>query len=372
MKILVIGGGLAGVSAIHGIRGASVDCEIVLVDPKDHLEILWTAYRVPFVDWVRDGSIFPLESFCNDMNVKHIKGVVQKLTSKEAIVNEGGDTTTITFDVALIATGAKTKCPGLGRGLPEGSYKGTREERIQMCKDWGEKLIKHKNVVVVGGGLVGVEFASDLKYYAEKNGNNKDMNVTLVHSGEFLCANEMSEASGEHVKTRLEKLGVKVILNDKVIEQDGKCVLQSKPTEVLEADEVVYMVGFFAANDFVEIEGSKNDKGFLKTDDYLRVEGGEGRVFAYGDCCTTLPNAGNLLMRNKGFLAHNIKAALEGKTDVADMQKASASFHMYICTIGPEDGLVYTSWCATSWFIPPLKNSTMFLFVPKNELGLKL
>jgi NADH dehydrogenase FAD-containing subunit len=47
MKVLVVGAGLAGCSAIVGLRKFDMEAEIVLVEPKkDHCEIYWSAFRV--------------------------------------------------------------------------------------------------------------------------------------------------------------------------------------------------------------------------------------------------------------------------------------------------------------------------------------
>jgi NADH dehydrogenase FAD-containing subunit len=45
-KVLVIGGGVAGCAAIVGLRKKDKKVEIVLVEPKDHLEVFWASYRV--------------------------------------------------------------------------------------------------------------------------------------------------------------------------------------------------------------------------------------------------------------------------------------------------------------------------------------
>jgi protoporphyrinogen oxidase len=46
MRALVIGGGVAGCTAIVGLRKKDKGVEIVLVEPKDHLEVFWATYRV--------------------------------------------------------------------------------------------------------------------------------------------------------------------------------------------------------------------------------------------------------------------------------------------------------------------------------------
>ncbi|CAB9498759.1 expressed unknown protein [Seminavis robusta] len=66
-----------------------------------------------------------------------------------------------------------------GNGLPNG-YNGNREERLERLKDYGQELLNAKKVVIVGGGLVGVELAGDVAGYGKLE--HKDVDVTLVHS----------------------------------------------------------------------------------------------------------------------------------------------------------------------------------------------
>ena len=55
--VVVIGGGMAGLSVIYNLRQLDDEVQIVLVDPKEYCEVLWASYRSPFVDWVAKGSL---------------------------------------------------------------------------------------------------------------------------------------------------------------------------------------------------------------------------------------------------------------------------------------------------------------------------
>ena len=364
MKLVVIGGGLAGLSAIKALRALDKEklIEIVLIEPKDFTEIIWAGYRSPFEEWVAEGSTFLLEKFCTDKKVEHVRSIVKELTDSEVSLENG---TTIAFDVVLIAVGASIPFDCMGNGLPNG-YDGTRAERLKLLKDRGGKILNAKSVLVVGGGLIGTELSGDIAAYAKKAG--RDVKVTLVHAHDHLCP-ELREASARMVEGKLKKIGVNIVLNDKAIEKDGKMVLQSSGAEV-EADEVIYVVGLKANNDFVKVEGGLNEKGFVNTDEYFRVNG-SANVFAFGDCCTTLENAGAKINYNKDTIAHNLKAALDGKKDVADLKKAAPGVDGAIATTGPNSGVLQTPWFYTQYLMPWFKNSTMMLFVPRDALGLK-
>ena len=70
------------------------------------------------------------------------------------------------------------------------------------------QIAKASKVVIVGGGAVGVELAGEIKEtYPEKD-------VTLIHSGEFLMRSSFGDNFSKTVKTRLDQLGVKVVLGN--------------------------------------------------------------------------------------------------------------------------------------------------------------
>jgi NADH dehydrogenase FAD-containing subunit len=376
MKVLVIGAGLGGVSAIVGLRAFDKDTEIILVDPKDHCEIYWAAYRSPFEKWVADKSLFLLAQWAEDYKVRHIRSTVTKLTKQTAVLANGNS---IEYDVAVVATGAGTKAPFLGRGLPAGENDGSKASRLAQLKKYGMQFLNAESILICGGGLIGTELAGDLAAYAKKQG--KTLQVTLVHSGPHLSHVELTPRASAMVQKKLEKLGVKVFLNEKAVEgKDGKMILQSSG-QVLEAKEVIYTTGLVPVNDFLksgDFAESLNENGWVQADEYFRVKNSNGRLFAIGDCSTFLPNSGYQSMDNAKYIGKNIKFTLDSLSkengtapDEVTLVKGKASYQVTLSTVGPSGGVFYTPAFHTQWFFPFLKNKTMFLFRPKMELGLK-
>lgn len=370
-KVLVIGGGFGGAAAIVGLRKVNKDANITLVEPKDHAETAWAAYRSPFDEKVAKASLSPLAPFCETNNVKHLKTIVKSLTLQQAELENGE---TVEFDVCVVAVGATTKWPGLGRGPHAGD--GTVEGRLKLSKDEGEKLISAGSVLVVGGGLIGTEVAGDLAGYAKKAG--KPMSVTLVHSGDHLCP-EMSDNAAAMTKHQLEKNGVKVLLNERATlnEDSGKWTLKSG--ETIQAKEVVMTTGFNACNDFMKnggLETSLNERGWVDTDETFLVKGTGGKIFSIGDCCTTLPNSGAQVLENIKIIGHNINVtlkAIQKKESLGTMQtlkEKKMGPEIYLATTGPSSGVMFSSAMTTKRFFPWIKNKTMFFFRVKSELGL--
>lgn len=383
--VLVIGGGCGGVSFITALRKLDPNVNIVLVEPKDFCELVWASYRSPFDPKVAERSTCLLADFCEEKTVQHLRTKVVSLTMTKTVDGDSqamttlADGTTIHCHAAVISVGATIPAwSGSGNGLPVG-YDGSRVERLANMKDHGERLLRAEQVVIVGGGLIGVELAGDVAGYSKQESNDKDKHVhkkvTLVHSGDRLMP-EFSEGASAMAKQKLEKLGVKVILNERGVQetlQDGKSVVVLQGSqEVLEADEVAMVVGLRANNTFVNIDGACDDKGFLETDDYFRVTGSDGKVFGFGDCCTTLRNAAYLIMQNGGVVAHNVKAVLDNNVDDEEktLKKMDEGMVGGMVTIGPNDGVAQLPWFSTQYLLPRFKNYTMMIPSSKPLMGI--
>jgi NADH dehydrogenase FAD-containing subunit len=376
-KLVVIGGGVAGLTVIVALRKLDPDVEIVLIEPKEFFEVPWTAYRSPFDKSVAADSLFDLKPWVEAKSVTHIRSKVSKL-HHEKVELENGDL--IAFAACVIAVGAGSSWPALGRS---GGLTGvTREDRLKIMHHEGEKLLHAESVLVVGGGLIGIELAGDLADYAKvaNKHRDKELNVTLVHSGEMLGSRELTKNASAMTKKKLEKLGVKVILNDTAdpVEGDPKKVRLKNWGQDLDASEIIMTVGFSPVNSSFMHEKYLNTHGWIKTDDFFRVKGAEGYWFALGDCSTLLPNSGAEVMNNGDRIAWNIKKLIDTKKEEEDLEFLKASMkkfqlgpQIYVSTIGTKTGVAQTSCCHTQFFLPSLKNSTMFLFKIKGNLDLE-
>lgn len=363
-QVLVIGGGCAGVSFISGLRKLDAAVEIILVEPKDFCELIWASYRSPFDEDVARDSTVPLGEYCKEKNVRHLRSKVTKVTEKEAELEDG---TNLEFDACVVTVGASMSWKASGNGLPKG-YNGDREERLSRMKEHGEKLLNAQKVAILGGGLVGVELAGDVAGYRKLA--KKDVRVTLVHSGPRIMQ-EFTEGASAMAHRKLEDLGVRIVLNERGVEKEGKVVLQTSEEEI-EADEIVSAIGLSSNNSFLKIDGVCNEKGFLKTDKFYRLDGcgPDGKVFAYGDCCEELRNSAYVVMLNGPTIAHNVKAALDGN-DGSCLKPFDKGMSGGMVTIGPNDGVAQLPFTYTQYLLPRYKNRTMMFPSSKPLMGVR-
>lgn len=371
MHVLVVGGGLAGLSSAAKLRKSMRDLQITLVEPKAYVEIAWASIRALFDPSVADANLMDLAAWVTKHGVTHVRSSVISLSRTSAKLANGEN---IPFDVCLVATGARTNVPALGRGGLVGE--GTLSERRDMLTKEGKKLLDAGSVLVVGGGAIGAEFAGDIAAYAQREG--KKIAVTLVHSGEHLVP-ELNVAGGAKVKAKLEKLGVKVALKERAVEKRGVWTLAGSG-ERIEADQVVMSIGIQPCNGFFEEGGLRsclNDGGWIKVDQYFRVEGTEGKIFAMGDCCTEQANTGRDAFVNKAIVAQNIRVTMEAIEEKKPLDGLETSMKsgkpgppVYVITTGPNGGVAGTPIGNITFLLPGFKNKTMFTFRAKTELGI--
>lgn len=374
MKVLVIGGGLGGLTACTSLRKFDRYVDITLVEPKDYIEIPWASYRSIFDKDLAMQSTFDLEKWAVPKSVKVVKSTVTKLSENDATLANGN---IIEFNVAVICTGAQTRFPALGRGPPSGkkSVKGSgeRQRRLAQLESEGNRLLESKSVLIVGGGLIGIEFAGDLAYFAKQKG--KTIHITLVHSKNQLGSEELTPKAAAMTQKKLENLGVVVLLNEKAVKEGERVLLQNSKKPV-QAEKIVWTTGIYPCNSFLDSK-YLDRRGWIEVDDYFRVKGAEGSLYALGDCCDLLPNSGAQILGTMGVIGKNITVTLDsiqsGVTENVEkkMRKALVQPATYVTTIGKQTGVAQTPCCYTQLILPWAKNSTMFLFKPKGELGLK-
>ncbi|KZT29986.1 FAD/NAD(P)-binding domain-containing protein [Neolentinus lepideus HHB14362 ss-1] len=118
---------------------------------------------------------------------------------------------TLDFDYCVYALGSRLPAPidVWGNGT-HGNYGGRKEEGVQYLMRMQKRVEEARSVLVIGGGALGIQFASDI---AALYGPSK--HVTLLHSRHALLP-RFEEELGGIVLSHLSALGVNVVLGERV------------------------------------------------------------------------------------------------------------------------------------------------------------
>ena len=193
-RFVIVGGGPAGASAAEALRQSGFTGEIIILTAEDQLPYDRTILTKNMLKVEPKGiAIRSQENYDNlSIQVKTKTQVTGILTDKKIVQTSSGEK--IHYDKILIATGAKPR----SLNVP-----GNKLKNIYSVRDFTdiygvrESVKTAKNVVIIGGGLIGSETASNLKL------DLKDaVNVTIVSRGA-----PMASHFGKDVGQILQKLG---------------------------------------------------------------------------------------------------------------------------------------------------------------------
>jgi NADPH-dependent 2,4-dienoyl-CoA reductase/sulfur reductase-like enzyme len=150
---------------------------------------------------------------------------------------------------------------------------------MEYLKDVVERVKKAKNVLVLGGGFIGVEFADELS-------NLKGLNVYLVELLPNLLANSFDPEFSLLVEEKLRSKGVKVLTSTRVEELVGKEKVEKVKLsngDVLDVDYVILGIGARPNTKIAQDAGLDLGKGKgIWVDEYMRTV--DPDIFAVGDC----------------------------------------------------------------------------------------
>ena len=194
----------------------------------------------------------------------------------------------IPFDYLIIATGSSY-------AFPAKVAEAQMTKAVELYKQLPEKIMKAEHILLIGGGPVGVELA------AEIGTDFPGKKVTLVHNQPTLLRpGVFNEKLYPRLYEQLEKLGVQMILNDRIELPkqpadkhmnyiEGKHTFVTERTkQSITADLTFICVGAHVNNKSI-LNGALKSKinpqtGRLIVNNYLQVDGFEN-IFAVGDIC---------------------------------------------------------------------------------------
>ncbi|GGB34528.1 dihydrolipoyl dehydrogenase [Lentibacillus populi] len=185
----------------------------------------------------------------------------------------GDENTMIVPKNVLIATGSSPRTlPGLEI---DGTYVMTSDEALQM-----EAL--PKTIIIVGGGVIGIEWASMLADFG--------VAVTVVESLEQILPTE-DEAIAKEVEKLLRKKGITFVKSAKVLDNTLKinngirieAEIAGKK-ENFTAEKMLVSVGRQANTTNIGLENTDIvvDKGVIRTNQFYQTK--ESHIYAIGDC----------------------------------------------------------------------------------------
>ena len=147
-----------------------------------------------------------------------------------------------------------------------------------------EKVMQSKDIVVVGGGFIGVEIAEQIARYENKN-------VYLIEKEKYCLikafSEDLCEREEEVLKTTKIKLMTDVLVTEFIGENGKVTGVEINHKEIIKADMVIVSVGYKPNTELAKEAGLPlNDRGAIIVDNYLRTPSPD--IFAVGDCAAKI------------------------------------------------------------------------------------
>ena len=282
MRMLIIGGVAAGMSAASKIRRVKPDAQIVVLEKGN--EVSYGACGLPYyVAGLNDDAnrmrIRRAESFIAQGIDVRLRHHAMRISVKDKTVwvrDLETDTLYVEpYDKLLIATGAEAIVPPFpGKDLRGVHCLKTLEDGIRLK----EAIAQAHHIAVIGGGYIGVEVAESLRETGRE--------VRLIEAAPRILAPFDVEIA-EKLHAAMTEAGISVHTNERlseVLSDSSGCVSGIKTTtgEYL-ADIVVMALGVRPATQFVQDTGIQcMPNGAIMTDRYMCTNLPD--IYAAGDC----------------------------------------------------------------------------------------
>lgn len=283
-KVVIIGGGFCGAYVAKKLEDK---LDVTLIDSKDYYEFTPGVLRT-IVEPKHAGNI---ELMHKDYlkKARVIVGRVQDIHKNKVILESKRE---IEYDYLVIATGSRYNSPFKESDIII-SYRG------RILSECYEKLCKAKKIMIVGGGIVGVELAAEIvKHY-----NGKEL--VIVHNKNRLMERQPEKAS-RYAERWLKKNGVKILFNENVVKFDNEEFLTDKGS-MLKSDMAFLCTGIMPNYEMIKkcFPHALDEKNFVKVNSYLQMKE-NGNILVGGDIASikeekTAQNAekhANIIIRN--------------------------------------------------------------------------
>ncbi|AUC76990.1 nitrate reductase [Olleya sp. Bg11-27] len=243
-KIIIAGAGAAAFRFLQNYRDYNEVDEIHVFSKESNLfynRVLLPEYITEELSWEQLLKIKNKE--LNKLDIKiHSETIIEKI-DKEAkiVIDSNGETHA--FDKLILATGSRPFIPkDVQIDLP-GRFtmrNKTDADRFKAYLDNTGLPPEEQHVVIVGGGLLGLELAAAMKH--------KNVKITIVQRASRLMERQLDKISSKLLSLDVQKRGIQIYFDNEVStvfdeEDTGELTINLKSGKYITANAIVYAIG---------------------------------------------------------------------------------------------------------------------------------
>jgi NADH:ubiquinone reductase (H+-translocating) len=370
-RVVIIGGGFAGIAAAQALRHS--DAEVLLIDRRNHYIFQPLLYQVATAVLSPAEIAAPIRQL--EARQRNVTVFLAEVTSVDLASHTidaaapGAGVRKIAFDFLVVATGMRPSYFGhdeFARYAPGLKSLGDAEtirakilsafELAATTDDKGERT-RQMTFVLVGAGPSGVELAGSLAHLVKGTlrGNFHRIDpaktsIILLDGGKRVLPT-FAESLSRKVARRLDKLGVKVLVNAKVDMVDDQGVIAGGNR--IPSATVLWTAGV-AASPVPKMFTTRTDRaGRALVDPFLKVVDAPG-VFVVGDAASLMqnghpvPGVAQAAIQEGHYVGRLIAKDLKG-------QKVNRPFRYFdkgnMAVVGKNYAVLERGWLRTSGFL---------------------
>lgn len=273
-EYVIVGGGLAGASAVQGIRERDPDGRILLASDEVHLPYdrpplskkLWTGQQKLEEVFLHDREFYKGRNVILLLDARAVK----LEPNRRVLVFDSGEA--CEYRHLLLATGCQPRRLEIpGADLDGINYFRSLDDYLHLSG----QAAPGKSAVVVGGGFIGSEIAAAL--------NMQGVQVTMVFPAPYLCDRVFPESLARAVQQHYAQKGITILAPDQpasFARKKERFVTRTTGGKTLESDMLVIGVGVVPDTALAKSGGLETGNGIV-TDEYLETS--QHGIYAAGD-----------------------------------------------------------------------------------------
>jgi nitrite reductase (NADH) large subunit len=271
-RVVIVGGGIAGLTAAAEARRAAPAVAVTLISKETGLpyyRLNLTRFLAGEID--ADALLMQQHAWYEQQRIERLQGEVGDLgiDRREVRLLDGR---TVPYDRLILANGSHPYVPSLAGVTREGV---TVLRTLSDARAILQRLRSVKRCVCIGGGLLGLETAGAL--------NRQGLQVTILEGQDWLLPRQLPHTGGDLLRRQVEAKGIAVRCGVQVRELTGdehvRGVRLADDSE-LPADLVILAAGVRPNSYLGRLSGLKVHTGILVDD---RMTTSHPAILAAGD-----------------------------------------------------------------------------------------
>ncbi|MCY6371333.1 FAD-dependent oxidoreductase [Clostridium ganghwense] len=272
-NFLIIGSGAAGYSAAKTIREKNKNAKIKVISSENYIPYNRPQLPVYLSKETLNADMFIYPpNWYKDNNITLTLGkTVEKIKihDKKIILEDGEE---LSYDKLILANGSKSHILSIKGSNKQGVFTLRDIVDVNNIKAY---MKKSSDTVVIGGGLLGLEAAWQLK----QNG----LNVTIVELAPTLLNHQLDQDGAQILKKYVNAAGINVLFRESIKKVFGKnkvVLVKLESEKIFKTDLVLFSVGIDPSKELVENTDINSNQGIIVNE---KMETSVENVYACGD-----------------------------------------------------------------------------------------